>query len=252
MLKNSFIHIPGVSKETEELIWQNNILSWQEFATNSHLLPLPDAKIALINSHVNNSLEALKNKEFNFFKNGLAEKEHWRMYKDLKHKCCFLDIETTGLSRHYNDITTIGIFDGQTSKVFVKGQNMELFAKEIQKYEMIITFNGKTFDLPFIKTKFPDLCLDKIHIDLRYPLAKLGYSGGLKRIEKELGIARDDEIGDMDGREAVRLWYRYKKGDLAALELLKKYNIADVVNLQNLMDFTFNKLKEKEFLSLIG
>ena len=80
---------------------------------------------------------------------------------------------------------------------------------------------------------------------LRYLMKDLGYSGGLKRIEKEVGINRDDELAEVDGFEAVRLWRRYKKGDLQSLELLKKYNEADVVNLKTLMEFTYGKLKEK-------
>ena len=252
MLINSFVHIPGVSKSTEEFLWQSNILNWQDFFSHSHVLPISERKKVMIESHLKNSLQALRDKQFDFFKNCLSEKEHWRLYRELKHSCCFLDIETTGLSRHYHQITTIGIFNGKESKVFVQGQNMHEFAEEISKYKMIITFNGKTFDLPFIQQKFPEISLDKFHIDLRYPLAKLGFKGGLKKIERDLGISRDDEIGEMDGFMAVRLWHRYKRGDLDALELLKKYNIADVENLQHLMDFTFDKLKEKEFLTLIN
>tara|TARA_Y100000310_G_scaffold78020_1_gene74620 strand:+ start:25086 stop:25844 length:759 start_codon:yes stop_codon:yes gene_type:complete len=251
MLKNSFIHIPGVCADTEKLIWQNNILNWQEFGSKCECLALPEAKKKLIHQHIGSSLLALRNQKFNFFKNCLNENQHWRLYNELKDKCCFLDIETTGLSKHYNDITTIGIFNGHESKVFVKGQNMHEFVEEIKKYEMIVTFNGKTFDFPFIKEKFPEICLDKIHIDLRYPLARLGFKGGLKKIERDLGISRERELADMDGRQAVRLWYAYKRGNLEALELLKKYNIADVENLLHLMEFTFDKMKEKEFLSII-
>jgi hypothetical protein len=75
--------------------------------------------------------------------------------------------------------------------------------------------------------------------------------GGLKRIEKEVGIQRDDDLQDVDGYEAVRLWYKYKRGDENALKLLTKYNIADVENLKTLMDFAFQKLKHKHFFSKI-
>lgn len=116
---------------------------------------------------------------------------------------------------------------------------------------MIITFNGRCFDLPFIKHKFPSVDLDKIHIDLRFLMRDLGFSGGLKNIEREIGISRDEEIGDISGSEAVRLWKKYERGDTKALDILLKYNIADIENLKVMMDFAFSKIKDKNFTSRI-
>ncbi|MBT3835967.1 ribonuclease H-like domain-containing protein [Candidatus Woesearchaeota archaeon] len=243
MLQQTFLHIPGISKEVESHIWKNDILNWHEFHQQGHSLDLPTSKIFKIKEHVEKSIHALQHKNHQFF--NLPSKEEWRLYQDFKEHCCFLDIETTGLSKHYNYITTIGLYDGESSRVFVKDQDLHEFAQEIAKYKVIVTFNGKCFDLPFLRSSFPDIDFHHIHLDLRYLMKDLGYSGGLKRIEKEVGINRDDELAEVDGFEAVRLWRRYKKGDLQSLELLKKYNEADVVNLKTLMEFTYGKLKEK-------
>jgi len=126
--------------------------------------------------------------------------------------------------------------------------NLADFRKEIENYSMIITFNGYCFDLPFIKTKFPGINLDKCHTDLRFAIRELGFSGGLKSIESQIGIARDDNIKDIDGFEAVRLWNKYRRGDKKALSLLIEYNKADIENLKVMMDFTFERLKEKTFM----
>jgi len=168
----------------------------------------------------------------------------------MKEKCCFLDIETTGLNRYKRDITVIGLYDGDKSKFFVNGKNLEDFREEIKKYKMIVSFNGKMFDIPFIQAKFPDIDFNKFHIDLRFAMKKLGYTGGLKRIEKEIGISREEDVTGIDGFEAVRLWYKYKKGDNNALDLLLKYNKEDIENLKYLMDFTFDKLRKKYFHSV--
>ncbi len=245
MLRQTFLHVPGITKEVEEHIWSNDILSWDEFLQNHQSLNLPESKIIKIKQHLEESQIALQNDNLSFF--NLPSKEEWRFYRELKNDCCFLDIETTGLSRNYHYITTIGLYNGKESKVFVKDQDLDKFAEEISKYKMIVTFNGKCFDLPFLKESFPNINFNHVHVDLRYALKELGYSGGLKRIEKELGIQRDDDLQEVDGFEAVRLWRRYKRGDLQALELLKKYNIADVENLEFLMNFTYDKLKEKIF-----
>ena len=55
--------------------------------------------------------------------------------------------------------------------------------------------------------------------------------GGLKSVEKQLGIER--RLTDMNGWEAVRLWWRYVESfDLEALNKLLEYNKEDVVNLR--------------------
>ena len=94
-------------------------------------------------------------------------KFHWRAYEDFKDKCCFLDIETTGLSKHRNELTVIGLYNGKESKVFVKGINLNEFMDEINNYSFIVTFNGYLFDIPFIQSKFPDLEFNHFHSDLK-------------------------------------------------------------------------------------
>jgi uncharacterized protein YprB with RNaseH-like and TPR domain len=78
--------------------------------------------------------------------------------------------------------------------------------------------------------------LDQAHIDLRFVLASLGHRGGLKAIERRLGLSRDASIEGVDGFEAVMLWHRARRGDRAALEKLLLYNLTDVVNLVELAE----------------
>ncbi len=245
MLNNSFIHVPGINKEKEALIWQNDILNWDEFLENSHKLNLRNKD--QIYSFIKNSISSHNNQDYGFFLNNLPSNEHWRVYKNFN--CCFLDIETTGLSKHYDDVTVIGLYDGKESKIFINGKNLDEFPEEISKYSTIITFNGKCFDVPFLKAKFPEADFNKFHIDLRYAMRDLGYAGGLKRIEKEIGICRDDDLQDISGFDAIRLWYKYQKGCQDSLKLLIKYNIADIENLKTMMDFAYDKLKDKCFNS---
>lgn len=235
MLTKSFIHIPGISKEKEVMLWQSNITNWQEFLDND---TFPNLR-----SWVEESVDAHLSNNHLFFLSHLPSQEHWRTYKEFKH--CFLDIETTGLSKHHDEVTIIGLYNGKESKIFINGKNMEEFPKEIAKYQTVITFNGKCFDIPFLKAKFPNVDFNKFHIDLRYVMRNLGFSGGLKKIEKEVGICRDDDLQDISGWDAVRLWHKYKRGDDAALRLLVKYNIADIENLKTLMDFSYDKLSKR-------
>ncbi|MBY0328329.1 MAG: ribonuclease H-like domain-containing protein, partial [Gemmataceae bacterium] len=118
---------------------------------------------------------------------------------------------------------------------------------DIQNYRLLISYNGKSFDIPFIETYF-NIRVPQAHIDLRYPLKSLGLQGGLKGVEKQLGINRD-ELNDVNGYDAVLLWNEYKKkGDKAVLDTLLAYNIQDTIVLHTLMVHTHNeKIKTTPF-----
>ena len=153
----------------------------------------------------------------------------------------YLDIETTGLSPLYNKLTVIGIYRENGSD----GVVTQLVGDEITSSKLILamedvtrlyTYNGSRFDLPFIKARLDvDLkeCCD--HEDLMYACWKRNLKGGLKSVERQLGIER--ELTDIDGWMAVQLWYAYQNdGDKTALARLLKYNEEDVVNLQVLRE----------------
>ena len=129
-----------------------------------------------------------------------------------------------------NDITTIALYDGESIQTYVQGQNLEDFIEDIQKYKVIVSYNGKSFDIPFIEHYF-NIRLDHAHIDLRYVLYSLGFRGGLKGCERQLGMDRGD-LSDIDGFFAVLLWDEYQRtGDQKALDTLLAYNIQDTINL---------------------
>jgi hypothetical protein len=62
--------------------------------------------------------------------------------------------------------------------------------------------------------------------------------GGLKAVERQLGISR--QLKDIDGRQAITLWWNYRLGnDHKSLSLLLQYNKEDVLNLQELRNKLF-------------
>jgi len=146
-----------------------------------------------------------------------------------------------------NEITTIALYDGSSIIHYINGQNLDDFLDDIVKYKVIVSYNGKTFDVPFIENYF-GIKLDHAHIDLRYILGSLGYRGGLKSCEIQLGFDRGD-LKDIDGFFAVQLWHDYQKtGNPKALETLLAYNIQDVLTLENLMVISYNlKIKNTPF-----
>jgi len=245
MLTHTFRHIPGIGLKTEKRLWQAGLHSWDDFQK-----PFPARftadKISVIKEYLEKSKSHLSDNPLYFYEL-LTTNQHWRLFPHYRHKTVYLDIETTGLSEFQDHITTIATYDGAEVRYYVHGRNLGDFIDDIARYEVLVTYNGKTFDIPVIE-RFFGRRVNKAHIDLRYVLRNLGYSGGLKSCEKQLGLDRGDLDG-VDGYFAVLLWQEYTKtGDRKALETLLAYNIEDAVNLERLMVEAYNlSLKETPF-----
>jgi len=153
----------------------------------------------------------------------------------------YLDIETTGLNPLDCDITVIGIHvcnNGISSFIQLVGKDIteQSILEALQGVNILYTYNGSRFDLPFIHRNLGvDLAKVFTHIDLMYHCWRKNLYGGLKSVERKLGIERS--LVDIDGYEAVKLWWRYVDSfDLDALNTLLEYNKEDVVNLKSLKD----------------
>jgi len=156
----------------------------------------------------------------------------------------YLDIETTGLSSYYDEITVIGIYlvkDGEGKVIQLVGDKVTKtrLLRALLGVKTIYTYNGSRFDLPFINFRL-DVALEEVfhHHDLMYDCWQRNLYGGFKAVEQQLGIPR--QLQGLGGVEAVMLWWRYKiDHDQKALDLLLEYNKEDVVNLKALREKLF-------------
>jgi uncharacterized protein YprB with RNaseH-like and TPR domain len=143
--------------------------------------------------------------------------------------CAFLDIETSW----ERTITIIGIYrSGEgTTQLIAPEINRAVLLQALEDVERIYTYNGTGFDLPVIE-RWLGVNLTSLapHRDLLYDCRKRKLTGGLKGVERTLGIYRDTE--GVDGLQAMKLWAAYQRGDTEALELLLRYNKEDCVNLE--------------------
>jgi uncharacterized protein YprB with RNaseH-like and TPR domain len=142
----------------------------------------------------------------------------------------YLDIETT----FDNTISLVGIHIPGRDMVQLMGSQVTdvSIAQALEGINTVVTFNGASFDLPYIRRITGLDVKDMVeHRDLLHVCRKRGLRGGLKRVEVLLGISRDSGI--TDGRMAPRLWQRWENdGDEEALEKLLEYNKEDCVNLE--------------------
>ena len=162
------------------------------------------------------------------------------------HREAFLDIETTGLSPSWCEITVVGIhiFDGgDTGFVQLVGEEItaEKLLTALEGTQIIYTYNGSRFDLPFIRSRLGiNLAELFTHCDLMYHCWRNDLHGGLKGVERQLGIPR--RLQEINGYQAVRLWWRYVNDyDQDALDTLLEYNKEDVINLKTLKELLFKE-----------
>ena len=238
LLRSTFCHVFGVGNKIEQRLWEAGVHDWQT-ALDRDTIPLSGIRRARLRKELRESLARLEAGDARYFGDLLPASELWRLFPTFRDSIAYVDIETTGLGSPGDHITTISLYDGHSILTYVHGQNLEDFGRDIQRYRLLVTYNGKGFDVPFIRSDL-GLAMEHAHIDLRYVLASLGYRGGLKGCEKQLGIDRGDLV-DVDGFFAVLLWRDYtRNANPKALETLLAYNVLDVVNLETLMILAYD------------
>lgn len=245
MLESTFVHIPGLGTETEKSLWADGCRTWRDLTDGIDRYSVGQAEKVVVKRTLDKSYKSLEKRDGSFFKRGLGLKDAWRAYPEFRDSCLYLDIETDGGTSGAS-ITTIGMFDGVEFRCLIKGQNLQEFPEIASGYGMIVSFYGANFDLPMLEKRFPGHRFNQIHLDLCPTLRQIGIAGGLKRIEKQLGISRGEDTDGMGGLDAIRLWRRYTTlGDDQALETLIAYNREDVVNLEYLAGYAYTHLKKR-------
>ncbi len=241
MLEHTFLHLAGVGHSVERSFWENGIFTWQDALSSCHL-SVGQCYLGDLRPEIDQSLTRLAAGDARYFHLRLPAYERWRLFNDFADRAVCLDIETTGLFIGESPITMIGLYDGREYKAFVRGQNLEQFPDEIRRYGLVVTYNGCRFDIPFIQAEMGPVLEDLAHLDIMYPLRRLGYRGGLKVIEQRTHLARPSALDGLSGYDAVVMWRLYQQGHRGALESLIRYNAEDVADLLPLAILAYNRL----------
>lgn len=240
--------IEGISEALEKHNWESGIVSQEDLRQKSNW------QYSIFDENpLDLSINALKNNDVDYYIKRLNKKDYYRIAFSYPNKVMFLDIETTGLSKVYSYITMIGWYKNSKYKCWLHGNPVDKLIKDLNDINIVVTFNGTLFDLPFIKEKYEDLhhvLSNKAHIDLRFFAKRYNYTGGQKKIEEELGFVRPNDLEGVDGKEAISLWYKFLKGDRLALDKLIYYNYNDIGGMIYLFNcIFFNKIYGKSFPS---
>ena len=164
-----------------------------------------------------------------------------------------LDIETTGLDPSKNKFILGGLCSfgsKQMRQVFAQSRTeerdaIERFIHEMSQLDMVITYNGRHFDIPFIEKRFTKFFDEKLsmpyNLDLylvlngHSPIKKFVPNLKQKTVENYMGPwqSRTDEIS---GAESVELYNTYEKTGREDLESkILLHNSDDVIQLTRLL-----------------
>jgi uncharacterized protein YprB with RNaseH-like and TPR domain len=256
MIKNTFCILEGIGEKLERRLWRQGILTWEDFLRADDLLGFSRERKSFLDSSLMQDAEELRADNAAYFSRRMRRREHWRIFDFFRESTVCLDIETNGLQPSSGGVVTVvGLYDGFDYKQLVRGENLtgENLNRELSRYKCLITFYGAAFDIPFISRSFGEVAFDMPHFDLCFAAKRLGMKGGLKKLEHELGIVRDESVQGLDGYDAVKLWERARRGSREALERLVKYNREDTVNLMQIATIFYERLRQstgiEEYLS---
>lgn len=245
LLEATYIHAEGIGSTTERKLWEEGIFTWRDYLTvGENNLPLTTSQKTKLTPVVEESVQRLEAEDFEWFAKRLQPKHHWRAIPSFGHRLAFVDIETNG-GFDANDMTMVGIYDGYKLRQYVRGVDLEKTPEAFEEAAILVTFWGTGFDIPFLKRTFPNLQLNQMHVDLCYVLREVGYRGGLKSIERQLGLQRSNATSGLTGLDAIRLWREYQAGRETSLDTLLEYNGEDVRNMSELLAIAYKKMAHK-------
>jgi uncharacterized protein YprB with RNaseH-like and TPR domain len=253
MLNETFLHLPGIGPLKERRLWKSGVSTWNDAgATGPH--SLLNAERREILSRCMDEADAGR---WDTFARLLDSGDHWRalVHRDgdvvRPLRWLALDIETTGVRPPANRTTVIGICGHATDfqpVALVADQRdwAEPLADYLLNTDVLLTFNGRQFDVPFLLDDLRryHFVFPPFHVDLYFALRRLDITGGLKKIQQELGFCRHGDIEDLNGYAAVLLWQDHRRGKPGALETLTRYCLEDVVVLLDLAAHAYDRLAQ--------
>ncbi|MBR5547109.1 MAG: ribonuclease H-like domain-containing protein [Clostridia bacterium] len=177
----------------------------------------------------------------------------------------FLDTETTGLSGGAGTIAFqigAGYFtaSGFVVEQFLihdypeEAEMLRLVDGLMQRFPILCTFNGRTFDIPLLKSRFQmnrisNAHIPNIHADVLYPARRIWKlrlkNCRLSNLEEQLlHVQRDD---DLPGALVPQTYFQYlKDGNFDPLLKILEHNKQDIVSLAQLFYFMCRQVDKPE------
>lgn len=232
MIRQAFQHFRGIGAERLRRLQEAGIRDWDELAAFTDNLSLGDTGRARLRAEIEQCDRAIAERNMHYLVESFGGSDQWRILAHFFPSASYFDIETSGLDLD-SHVTVVSCYHRDRVYNFVHGENMEAFLDLLEDVELLVSFNGASFDVPQILKLYHIPDLPCAHIDLRWLCYHAAMPGGLKSIEKRLGINRPRDLQGVDGEEAVWLWRLWEnQGQEKARQQLLRYCSADSVSLK--------------------
>jgi len=169
---------------------------------------------------------------------------------DKPRRLLFLDLETTGLAGGagtYAFLVGCGWFDGtgfRTRQFFLSTFGaerglLESVADLAAAAACVVTYNGRTFDVPVLETRFalhrlPTPFDGLPHVDMLHPARRLWREGDAecRLMSLERALCGHEREGDVPGFEIPSRYFQYvRRGDARPLAAVLEHNRLDLMAL---------------------
>jgi uncharacterized protein YprB with RNaseH-like and TPR domain len=233
LIRQALRHLHGIGPKRCALLEAEAITCWDSILEINTPPPGFGPETWLrIQAHVRLCVQALEHEDWPALIREFETRDHWRILARHADRASYFDIETSGMEAD-SVVTLIVCYHQGRLHRFLRGENLDHFLDLLEEVELLVSFNGTTFDVPRVESAFHIPALPCPHVDLRWMCYHLGMSGGLKPIETRMGIKRPADLEGVGGEEAVWLWHRWDghRDDTARREL-ERYCCADVLTLR--------------------
>lgn len=232
MINTSLLHFTGIGRKNVEKLHSIGLNDWKSILDNADLLPFSENIKSKLLSEILIFLEKYEKGNLKFFAENLHSTEKWKILAEYFEQASYFDIETNG-ETYGDNITLIVCYHKGRLYKFLNGDNLEAFLDLLDDITLLVSFNGTSFDIPMVQNYFHIPKIPCAHVDLRWLAYHVGFKGGLKEIERSIGIHRPEHLVGMNGMDAIYLWLDWKNNNnKEALNILIHYCCADVLSLQ--------------------
>ena len=165
-------------------------------------------------------------------------------------RLAFFDIETTGLSGGtgtYIVLAGLGSYEDGAFRmrqyfladVAHERAMLSMLAADLARFEGLVTYNGRAFDVPFVETRMTmarlrSPCAGMAHFDLLHPVRRLykHRMPGCRLADAERRLLRIERPDDVPGWLIPSLYFDYlRAGRVSPLRGVFRHNAEDVLSL---------------------
>lgn len=251
MLENSLVLISGIGPRKEARLWSSGITSLDEFIDAKNLRGISRNRMAQLQERAMIAKSRILARDYKWIADALPERDRWRMLSFATDRTAALDIECARIGNARIPVLISVCRSRGGCETLVRGEDLyrDRLDRLLEGVDVLLTFNGSSFDLPLLSERGFGMAR-YVHLDLRRYSRRAGLNGGLKRIERTIGIRRPRELEFSTESQASYLWNLWvSKGNRRAIDLLVRYNRQDAESLFPLSNIIYRRLKEKTLKS---